>query len=100
VYLSEILNQPNGDIKALGIICVLILLFVILKNIFLYSAVYCLTPIRNGVLNDMRSHMYQKVLRLPISFFNDQRKGDIMSRLTNDLSDVETSVVNLLETLF
>ncbi|MCO6498555.1 MAG: ABC transporter ATP-binding protein [Chitinophagaceae bacterium] len=99
-YLSEILTQPEGDIKGLGIICILILIFIVLKNVFLYAAVYCLTPVRNGVLNDMRSHMYSKVLRLPISFFNDKRKGDIMSRLTNDLSDVETSVVNLLEVLF
>jgi ATP-binding cassette, subfamily B, bacterial MsbA len=48
----------------------------------------------------MRSRMFNKILRLPIGFFNDQRKGDIMSRLTNDLGDVETSIVNLLETMF
>lgn len=98
--LFDVIQQPNGDIKALGIICILILSFVILKNIFLYVAVYFLTPIRNGVLNDMRSNMYKKILMLPVSFFNDKRKGDIMSRLTNDLSDIEGSIVNLLSTLF
>lgn len=99
-YISDIVQQPGGDIKALGIICVLILCFIILKNIFLYTAIYFLTPIKNGILNDMRNNMYSKLLRLPVSFFNDKRKGDTMSRLTNDLSDVELSIVNLLESLF
>lgn len=99
-YLSEIIQEPNGDIKALGIICVLILCFIILKNIFLYTAIYFLTPIKNGILNDMRSNMYERLLKLPVSYFNEKRKGDIMSRLTNDLSDVESSIVNLLESLF
>lgn len=98
--LFEIIQQPDGDIKALGIICILILVFILLKNIFLYLSSYVLTPIRNGVLNDMRSNMYKKILQLPVSFFNDKRKGDIMSRLTNDLSDVESSIINLLQTLF
>jgi subfamily B ATP-binding cassette protein MsbA len=48
----------------------------------------------------MRSRMFKKILALPIGYFNDQKKGDIMSRMTNDLVDVETSVMNLLETLF
>ena len=48
----------------------------------------------------MRNRMFKKILQLPIGYFNDQKKGDIMSRLTNDLGEVETSIVNLLETLF
>lgn len=99
-YLSEVIQEPNGDIKALGVICVLILCFIVLKNIFLYIAIYFLTPIKNGILNDMRSNMYERLLKLPVSYFNEKRKGDIMSRLTNDLSDVESSIVNLLESLF
>jgi subfamily B ATP-binding cassette protein MsbA len=63
-------------------------------------AIYFLTPVRNSVVNDMRTNMYRKSLQLPIGYFNEQKKGDIMSRLTNDLSDVESSVINLLETLF
>src|SRR6185312_3113265 len=63
-------------------------------------SIYFITPIRNAVINDMRTRMFAKILGLPIGYFNDQKKGDIMSRLTNDLVDVETSVVNLLETLF
>ncbi|MEP7252629.1 MAG: ABC transporter ATP-binding protein [Ginsengibacter sp.] len=100
IWLYETIKLPNGDIKALGIICLLVLGAIILKNIFLYLSVYFITPIRNGVINDMRSRMLKKILVLPIGYFNDQKKGDIMSRMTNDLVDVETSVMNLLETLF
>lgn len=100
VWLYDTIQSPNGDIKALGIICLLVLGAIILKNIFLYLSVYFITPIRNAVINDMRSRMLKKILVLPIGYFNDQKKGDIMSRMTNDLVDVETSVMNLLETLF
>ncbi|MEP7080428.1 MAG: ABC transporter transmembrane domain-containing protein, partial [Ginsengibacter sp.] len=99
-YLYDIVQQPNGDIKALGIICILILIFIILKNVFLYLSIYVLTPVRNLITNDMRSAMYKKILVLPVGYFNDQKKGDIMSRLTNDLVEVENSIVNVLETLF
>jgi ATP-binding cassette, subfamily B, bacterial MsbA len=100
VWLYDMIKTPNGEIKALAVICLSVLLAIILKNIFLYLSIYFITPIRNSVINDMRSRMFNKILRLPIGFFNDQRKGDIMSRLTNDLGDVETSIVNLLETMF
>lgn len=100
MYLFEVVQKPDGDFKALGLICVLILTFIILKNFFLYLSLYVLTPIRNSIVNDMRTSMYNKVLNLPVGYFNDQRKGDIMSRLTNDLSDVESSIVSLLATVF
>lgn len=100
IWLYHVVQLPGGEVKALGVICILILSFIILKNIFLYLSIYILTPIRNLIVNDMRTSMYKKILILPIGYFNDQKKGDIMSRLTNDLSDVETSSVNLLESLF
>ena len=100
VWLSDLIKTPKGDIKALAIICLLVLFSIILKNIFLFLSIYFITPIRNAVINDMRSRMFKKILVLPIGYFNDQKKGDIMSRMTNDLVDVETSVMNLLETLF
>jgi subfamily B ATP-binding cassette protein MsbA len=99
-WLNQTLQTPNGDIKGLAAICILIVTFILLKNVFLYMAIYFLTPVRNSVVNDMRTNMYRKILQLPIGYFNEQKKGDIMSRLTNDLSDVESSVINLLETLF
>ena len=100
VWLYDMIKAPGGEIKALAIICLMVLFAIILKNIFLYLSIYYIIPIRNSVINAMRSRMFKKILALPIGYFNDQKKGDIMSRLTNDLVDVETSVVNLLETVF
>ena len=100
IWLYQMVQTPGGEVKALAMICILILSFIILKNIFLYLSIYILTPMRNLVVNDMRTAMYKKILVLPVGYFNDQKKGDIMSRLTNDLSDVESSSINLLESLF
>lgn len=99
VYMVHMIQGPGGETKALGVICILIVIFILLKNLFLYLSIYVLTPIRNLIVNDMRTAMFKKILALPIGYFNDQKKGDIMSRLTNDLSDMETSSVNLLESL-
>ncbi|MFZ9331187.1 MAG: ABC transporter ATP-binding protein [Chitinophagaceae bacterium] len=99
-HLSMLIGSTEGKIEALAIICTIIISTIILKNIFLYGALYLLTPIRNGIINDMRNDMFDKIVQLPIGFFNEQRKGDIMSRLTNDLQDVEFSTISFLETFF
>ena len=99
-WLYQLIQTPNGEVKALGIICVLVLSAIILKNVFLFLSIYFLTPIRNLIINDMRTNMFKKILSLPVGYFNEQKKGDIMSRLTNDLQDVESSVINVLETVF
>jgi ATP-binding cassette, subfamily B, bacterial MsbA len=99
-YLTQLIQTDEGKIQALGILCTIVVIAILLKNVFLYSALYVLTPIRNRIINDMRNEMFQKILQLPIGFFSDQRKGDIMSRLTNDLQDVEFSTISFLETFF
>jgi subfamily B ATP-binding cassette protein MsbA len=99
-YLTELIDSDEGKVKALGILCVIVVIAILLKNLFLYSALYVLTPIRNRIINDMRNEMFTKILHLPIGYFSEQRKGDIMSRLTNDLQDVEFSTISFLETFF
>ena len=99
-FVREMTASDEGKIRALGLICLVVILAVLLKNIFYYLAMYVLNPIRNRILNDMRADMFQKILNLPIGYFNEQRKGDIMSRLTNDLQDVEFSTVSFLESFF
>lgn len=98
--LSNLTQTPEGRIEALGIICLIVIFAIVLKNIFLYSSMYVLTPIRNNIINDMRTDMFTKILQLPVGFFNEQRKGDIMSKLTNDLQDVEFSTISFLESFF
>ncbi len=99
-WLYEIIRSPNGEIKALAFICIVVLVCILLKNFFLYLSMYYLNPIRNNIINDMRTKMYKKILALSIGYFSEQRKGDIMSRLTNDLAEVESSTISVLETIF
>jgi subfamily B ATP-binding cassette protein MsbA len=99
-WLYKVINEPGGNIKALLVICLVVFASVLLKNIFAYLSMYFLNPIRNRILNDMRSNMYAKILQLPIAYFSEQRKGDIMSKLSNDLGDVEGSTVSVLESVF
>jgi ABC-type multidrug transport system fused ATPase/permease subunit len=98
--LSPLTSDDKGKITALAIICIIVVTAIVLKNVFLYCSLYLLTPIRNSIINDMRTDMFQKILELPVGFFNEQRKGDIMSRLTNDLQDVEFSTISFLESFF
>ena len=98
--LENMTLTTSGKITALGIICSIVVGSILLKNVFLYFSLYLLTPIRNNIINDMRTNMFKKILELPIGFFNDQRKGDIMSKLTNDLQDIEFSTISFLESFF
>ncbi len=99
-WLFELISTPGGNVKALMVICLVVFISIILKNLFAYLSMYFLNPIRNRILNDMRSSMYNKILHLPIGYFSEQRKGDIMSKLSNDLGDVEGSTISVLESIF
>ena len=98
--LTVLVNSPDGKVKALAAICIVVVSAVLLKNLFAYLSLYVLNPIRNYIINDMRSDMFSKILKLPIGYFNEQRKGDLMSRLTNDLGSIEYSTISFLEVIF
>ena len=91
--------QIHGTIYALGLICIIIISAVFLKNLFYYLSFYVLSPIKMNVVTRLRAELYHKLLQLPIGFFTEQRKGDVMSRMTNDIAEIETSVVGTLEGL-
>jgi len=95
--LLESLKDPNNKVPVLGYICVLMISFIIMKNLFLYLSYYILNPLKNTIVNELRQDLYDKVLKLPIGFFTEKRKGDLMSRMTNDVGEVEGSVVGTLE---
>jgi subfamily B ATP-binding cassette protein MsbA len=88
---------PSGALYALGFICIIIIITVLLKNLFLYLSYYVLAPIKNSISARLRAEMYNKLLQLPIGFFTEQRKGDVMSRMTNDIGELDGSVVGTLE---
>jgi subfamily B ATP-binding cassette protein MsbA len=99
-YVTDFLSnsiKTRGKVPTLGFICLLMISFIILKNLFLYLSYYVLNPLKNALVNNLREELYDKVLRLPVGFFNEKRKGDIMSRMTSDVAEVETSVVGTLE---
>jgi subfamily B ATP-binding cassette protein MsbA len=87
----------GNQMTLLLLICVVMLLSILLKNTFLYLAYYILNPLKNQVVTNLRADMYKKVLALPIGYFTERRKGDLMSRITNDIAEIETSVVGTLE---
>lgn len=97
-YLQELV-KINGKIFVLAVICIMVLIAVFFKNLFTYLSYYVLAPIRNGVMNRLREELFHKILVMPIGYFTEQRKGDIMSRMTNDVGELENSVVGTLEGL-
>ncbi len=97
-YLQELI-KTDGKAYVLALICVMVLIAVFLKNLFTYLSYYILAPMRNGVMNRLRRELFQKILIMPIGYFTEQRKGDIMSRMTNDVGELENSVVGTVEGL-
>lgn len=91
------LINTNDPVHALGMICILIIISIALKNLFLYLSYRAMGPIKNGIVTRFRIDLYNKILQLPIGYFTEQRKGDLMSRITNDVGEVEGSVVGTLE---
>lgn len=88
-----------GYPQALLAVCATIILSILLKNLFLYLSYRMLIPLRNRVMTNFREDLYDKILVLPVSYFTDQRKGDIMSRMSNDMNEIEWSVIGALEGL-
>tara|TARA_X000000950_G_scaffold288280_1_gene404264 strand:+ start:4835 stop:6622 length:1788 start_codon:yes stop_codon:yes gene_type:complete len=92
--------QSVGTEAALLCICLGIVLVTVLKNAVGYTALFSLATIRTGVSRDLRNAMYVKVLKLPMAWYSDARKGDAISRMTNDLMEVEFSIIGTVEILF
>lgn len=86
-----------GELKALLIMISLVIGTFLLKNIFNYLAMFFITFLRNGVLKDLRNALYDKVIRLPISFYSEKRKGDTIARLSSDVLEIQHSFLSILE---
>ena len=98
-YLADFILE-HGKMNALATICMVVLGLTFMKNIFRYVAMFALAPIRNGVVRDLRNRLIDKVLHLPLSYFSSEKKGDIMSRITSDVSEIEWSIMQSLELVF
>ena len=94
-YLS---NQLETDISSTLILVVgIVIFFFLMKNIFNYLALYNITFVKNGLLKNLRENLYSKVLNMPISYFLNKKKGDLMSRITADILEIQTSYLSILE---
>ena len=96
-YWIETTIAQQGASTALIYIGLFLIFMTFLKVATSYLGSYFVIPIRTGVLRDLRNQMYRKIISLPIGFFSDERKGDIMSRMTNDVVEVEASIISSLD---
>lgn len=102
-YLDYILSSKINELgpyNSLIYFSIGIIIMFFLKNIFLFLSFYNLAYIRSGVVRDIRARVYDHLLELPLSFYNKEKRGDIISKLTNDIKEIEWSLLGVLEMLF
>ena len=98
-FLSRII-MDKGTTSALLLVSGMVVIMALLKTGFKFLANYYITPVRVGVVRDIRNKVYRKILRLPMSYFSESRKGDVMSRVGMDVNEIELSVMSSLEMVF
>ncbi len=99
-YYMNLLTTTYGEFASLVFISSIVIITSLLKNGFRYLALYHLAPVRNGVVRDIRNDIYQKTLVLPLAYYSQGRKGDIISRMTNDVHQIEIGIVQSLSIAF
>jgi subfamily B ATP-binding cassette protein MsbA len=99
-YYLYVFIDRFGEFNALMLVCLIVVIASMLKNGFIFLANNSMAYIRACTVRDLREKMYHKVLRLPISFFTDARKGDVMTRISNDVQEIEVSVMSSLTMMF
>lgn len=90
----------EGKEAGLVVVCGIIILSFFFKNLFRYFSMFFMAPVRNGIIRDIRKQVFDKILILPISYFSEEKKGDLLSRITADVQEIEWSILNVLEAVF
>ncbi|WP_276389926.1 ABC transporter ATP-binding protein [Eudoraea chungangensis] len=102
-YLQDYINYQvtsyagDDEMKGLVLVIGLVLILFLLKNLFNYLAMYFITFLRNGVLKDVRNAMYKKIVDLPLSYYSEKRKGDVIARISSDVLEIQHSFLSILE---
>lgn len=99
-YYVQLIIQHHGASMALAILAALLVGMTLLKTGVAYFSSFFMIPLRNGVVRDIRNCMYRKIVSLPIGFFTNARKGDVMARLSGDVTEVQASVMSSIDMLF
>ncbi len=95
-YFSQIIIE-QGKKNALGFVLGVLLTAYFFRNLFRYLSQFFVVPARNGVVRDLRQRLFDHSMDLPLGFFNEQRKGDIISRVSNDVHEIQWSILNMIE---
>jgi len=99
-YILSNIIVEQGRVNALIFVSITVVVTSFLKSFFHYMSVYILAPVRNGVVRDIRNELFNKILILPLGFFSEERKGDIISRMTGDVNEIEISIIRSLDLFF
>ena len=97
-YLLSKVIISHGESIALLYLCIFIIIMTLMKTSSRFLSLFYLAPVRSGVVRDIRNNLYSKTIDLPLTYYSDERKGDIISRITSDVQEIETSIVSSLET--
>lgn len=89
-----------GQSATLAVLGVLLVVSTAMKTGSAYLASYFIIPLRSGIVRDIRNHVYDKIVRLPIGFFTSERKGDVMARMSGDVAEIENSIMSSLDMVF
>lgn len=100
IYEISSIIANNDQQTALLIMCLFIVATFFLKNLFRYLALFFMAPVRNGIVRDLREKLFNKFLHLPLSFYSEEKKGDLMARMTADVQEIEWSILNVIEVIF
>ncbi len=98
-YFSKMILD-DGKQTALMVVCLAVVVLFFLRNFTRYLAIYYVSPVLNAGIRDMRMALYQKILVLPISFFSEERKGDIISKMTADVQEMKYTMLVSIEAIF
>ena len=98
-WLVSDFSAQHGAVTALLLLCAVMILFTALKTSCYFGSAAVMIPIRTGIVKDVRNRIYNKILALPIGFFSQERKGDIIARMSGDVAEVETSITASIEML-
>ncbi|HRW75700.1 MAG: ABC transporter ATP-binding protein [Lewinellaceae bacterium] len=92
--------EEQGAAQALLLTCIVLVSMFFLKNLFRYLSMYFIAPVRNGIVRDIRQEIFDRMTILPLGYFSEERKGDLMSRIVADVQEIEWSILNVLEAVF
>jgi len=98
-YISEIV-QTHGAVFVLILVGLFLIITTIFRTAAMYFSMYFMIPLRTGVVRDIRNQINDKVISLPLAFFSEERKGDILARISGDVNEIENSIMSSLDMLF